>query len=206
MIINKINDTPVIIMPKVVPGYKDEARKNIIEAAIAEANERGFENIKMEDIAKRLGISRTTLYIYFKNREEILEAATEQIRNGFGRILGDAFSKDDLEETFGVIYDNFIRNGDKPEMTAVIGVFARAVYDENTAEVLMKNFAGMHDLIQAALEEQKEKGKLSGDINPDITAYAIQTLTLGIHMTAVGGLESETAREVWKLGLRKLLE
>jgi len=193
-------------MPKVVPGYKEEARKNIIEAAFAEANEKGFENVRMGDIAKHLGISRTTLYIYFKNREEILDAVTQNIREQFGGLLREAFSKDDLEETLVMIFDNFIRCEDRPEMTAVVGVFARAAHDEKTAVVLRKNFAGMHDLLEEAIREQKEKGKISGDVDPDVAAYAVQTLMLGIQMTTVGGLDRETAKEVWKLGIRKFLE
>lgn len=192
-------------MPKVVPGYKEEVRRIIIEAAIAESNENGFSNVKMDNIAKRLGISRTTIYIYFKNREEILDAAIEYIREELSVVLREAFLKDDLEASLNAIYDFFVQNEDEPEMNAIIGVFARSVYDEKTAGVLRKNFISMHDLIQAAIDDQIKKGRISGDLNSDITAYTIQALSLGIKMTLVGGLERETAKEIWKSALRKLL-
>ena len=192
-------------MPKVVPGYKEEARRNIIEAAIAESNENGFSNVKMDSIAKRLGISRTTIYIYFKNREEILDAATEYIREKLSVVLREAFLKDDLEDSLNSIYDFFVQNEDEPGMNAIIGVFARSVYDEKTARVLRKNFISMHDLFQTAIDDQIKKGRVSADLNSDITAYTIQALSLGIKMTLVGGLERKTAKEIWKSALRKLL-
>ena len=63
----------------------------------------------------------------------------------------------------------------------------------------------MHDLIQAAIDEQMKKGRISGDLNLDVAAYTIQALSPGIKMALIGGLERGTAKEIWKPGLRKLL-
>jgi AcrR family transcriptional regulator len=40
--------------------------------------ERGYQQVTMEDIAVSLGMARTTLYDYFKSKEEILYALIEQ--------------------------------------------------------------------------------------------------------------------------------
>ncbi len=43
----------------------------IIDAAERQFFSRGFENVTMEDIAKELELAKGTLYLYFKNKDEL---------------------------------------------------------------------------------------------------------------------------------------
>ncbi|MBI3437632.1 MAG: TetR/AcrR family transcriptional regulator [Proteobacteria bacterium] len=55
-----------------------EARpEEILDAALAEFTERGFEAARMEDIAKRAGISKGGVYLYFPSKTALLEALIE---------------------------------------------------------------------------------------------------------------------------------
>jgi AcrR family transcriptional regulator len=55
-----------------------EARpEEILDAALAEFTERGFEAARMEDIAKRAGISKGGVYLYFTSKTALLEALIE---------------------------------------------------------------------------------------------------------------------------------
>lgn len=52
-----------------------EARpEEILDAALAEFTERGFEAARMEDIARRAGISKAAIYLYFTSKTALLEA------------------------------------------------------------------------------------------------------------------------------------
>lgn len=56
-----------------------EARPNeILEAALAEFVERGFDAARMEDVAKRAGISKAGVYLYFDSKEALLKALIER--------------------------------------------------------------------------------------------------------------------------------
>ena len=46
-------------------------RNIIIEEASKLINKLGFKNTKMEEIAKKVGFSKASLYLYFKDKEEI---------------------------------------------------------------------------------------------------------------------------------------
>lgn len=48
-----------------------------MDAALAEFTERGFEAARMEDIAKRAGISKGGVYLYFPSKTALLEALIE---------------------------------------------------------------------------------------------------------------------------------
>lgn len=55
-----------------------EARpEEILDAALDEFTERGFEPARMEDIARRAGISKGGVYLYFPSKTALLEALIE---------------------------------------------------------------------------------------------------------------------------------
>ncbi|MEZ6023127.1 MAG: TetR/AcrR family transcriptional regulator [Hyphomonadaceae bacterium] len=55
-----------------------EARpEEILEAALEEFTERGFDAARVEDIAKRAGLSKAAIYLYFPSKLALLEALIE---------------------------------------------------------------------------------------------------------------------------------
>jgi AcrR family transcriptional regulator len=54
---------------------RKEARPDeILVAALESFAERGFAATRLEDVAARAGVSKGTLYLYFKSKEELFEA------------------------------------------------------------------------------------------------------------------------------------
>lgn len=51
---------------------RSRKREAVVRAAAIAFNERGFSRTSMEDVAAALGISKPTLYQYFKSKQEIL--------------------------------------------------------------------------------------------------------------------------------------
>jgi len=56
----------------------DKRRYEILEKALDVFMEEGFEDVTFQKIADRCGITRTTLYIYFKNKREIFNFSIKQ--------------------------------------------------------------------------------------------------------------------------------
>lgn len=53
-------------------AYRKELRERILTTALKEFFQRGLRAVRMDDIAKQLGISKRTLYEIFKDKEELL--------------------------------------------------------------------------------------------------------------------------------------
>ncbi|HYG91801.1 MAG TPA: TetR/AcrR family transcriptional regulator [Azospirillum sp.] len=54
---------------------RKEARpQEIVDAALDVFTERGFAATRLDDVAKRAGVSKGTLYLYFPNKEELFKA------------------------------------------------------------------------------------------------------------------------------------
>ncbi|QQO09897.1 TetR/AcrR family transcriptional regulator [Breznakiella homolactica] len=57
----------------------DKRRKEILEKALDVFVAEGFEDATFQKIADRCGITRTTLYIYFRNKKEIFNYSIKQL-------------------------------------------------------------------------------------------------------------------------------
>jgi AcrR family transcriptional regulator len=56
----------------------EERPQQIIDAALAIFGERGLAAARLEDIAKRAGLSKGTIYLYFPNKEELFREVIRQ--------------------------------------------------------------------------------------------------------------------------------
>jgi AcrR family transcriptional regulator len=69
------------ILDRIPPTPADEdsaKRRQIIEGARAVFLAQGFDAASMNDIARAAGVSKGTLYVYFKHKEQLFEAIIEQ--------------------------------------------------------------------------------------------------------------------------------
>ena len=71
----------------------DKRRHEILEKALDVFVDEGYEDVTFQKIADRCGITRTTLYIYFKNKREIflwsIKQLTGSIEEKLKAIIGD---------------------------------------------------------------------------------------------------------------------
>src|SRR5437016_10492549 len=76
----------------------EERPQQIIDAALTIFGERGLAGARLEDIAKRAGLSKGTIYLYFPNkealfREMVRHTVVSQLEEGerrFGTATGSA--------------------------------------------------------------------------------------------------------------------
>jgi AcrR family transcriptional regulator len=62
---------------KTLVGCVDEVQQ-IIDAAFHEFGERGLASARLDDIAKRAGVAKGTIYLYFPNKEAVIVALMEE--------------------------------------------------------------------------------------------------------------------------------
>src|SRR4029078_870775 len=73
-------DTAGLIDRRRVGAEEDNAkRRQILEGARAVFLARGFDAASMADIAKAAGVSKGTLYVYFKDKDELFAAIVQGV-------------------------------------------------------------------------------------------------------------------------------
>ena len=64
---------------------KESRPAEILDAAVAVFAERGFAAARMEDIAQKAGVTKGTIYLYFRSKEEVFKSL---VRDSIGRTIG----------------------------------------------------------------------------------------------------------------------
>src|SRR5512137_1701535 len=82
---------------------REVRRELAIDAAMKVYEEEGYHAITMDKIAERAELSRAALYLYFKNKEEILVSAIVSHSDYFARVLKEVY--DNRENTKDQLLD-----------------------------------------------------------------------------------------------------
>lgn len=78
---------------------KANTRRAILDAAIALFQEHGYENFSLRQVAEAIGYTPTTIYLYFKDKDDLLFHTAIEGFTTFGKMLQAAYdsSNDPLE-------------------------------------------------------------------------------------------------------------
>jgi AcrR family transcriptional regulator len=133
-------------------------RAAIVEAAMEEFVARGFAATRLDDIARRAGVAKGTIYLHFKDKESMFE---ELIRTAIVPLVGTltgpppagASIRDALEGFARVFIQEIAttRRGDIVRLIIAEGPRFPAIADFYYREVISRGLAGMRALIELAV-------------------------------------------------------
>jgi AcrR family transcriptional regulator len=135
-----------------------ERRDAIVEAAMEEFITRGFAATRLDDIARRAGVAKGTIYLHFKDKESMFEELVRTVivpvvaklnalppPVGSVRDLIETFAGNFLKEVIGT------RRGDLVRLIVAEGPRFPAVADFYYREVVSRGMAGMRALIELGI-------------------------------------------------------
>ncbi|AWM02127.1 TetR/AcrR family transcriptional regulator [Bradyrhizobium amphicarpaeae] len=135
-----------------------ERRAAIVDAAMEEFISRGFAATRLDDIAKRAGVAKGTIYLHFKDKESMFEELVRIVivpvvarltalppPTGSVRDLIEAFAGNFLKEVIGT------RRGDLVRLIVAEGPRFPAVADFYYREVVSRGIAAMRALIELGI-------------------------------------------------------
>jgi AcrR family transcriptional regulator len=135
-----------------------ERRAAIVDAAMEEFVARGFAATRLDDVARRAGVAKGTIYLHFKDKESMFE---ELIRTAIVPLIGTltgpppvgASIRDALEGFARVFIEEIAttRRGDIVRLIIAEGPRFPAIADFYYREVISRGLAGMRALIELAV-------------------------------------------------------
>ncbi|MFG1998933.1 TetR/AcrR family transcriptional regulator [Spirillospora sp. NPDC048911] len=84
----------------------DDLDTRILDAALAEFETYGLRRVSVEDVAKRAGVARTTIYRRFTNKEQLLQAVILREVRRFLTAIADA--TEDLPTPEDAVVEGFV--------------------------------------------------------------------------------------------------
>jgi AcrR family transcriptional regulator len=191
-------------MPKVVPEYKEEAKSRILEAANKVFAERGYHEATMDDIAKRLGVSKGAIYLYFSSKEDLFEAMCKTAPQAFKEILYSSFGDEaNPIQSATQFFDKMLKlSASNPGLS--FEILSEASRNPSLKRILKQNHEEYERVLTGFLAEGRKR-KIVGD-NLDIhpLANALIALWNGLETLLVSGLPIDQARRAWLEALKAI--
>jgi AcrR family transcriptional regulator len=160
-------------MPKVLPEYKDLIKSKIIDAALKVFEAKGFYASTMVDIARKIGMSKATVYFYFKSKEDLLKMIMITINQSLGEIFKNSFEGDNLATAIENLF-NHITNENFSRLPVNLEIMAVASRDEIIKKIAQDDRQKGIYFIETSLQHQMEKGLI-----PSYDIHILSPLILG---------------------------
>lgn len=146
--------------PRIVVRDPDAKKRAILEAARRLLIERDFQDIVLDDVAKRAGVAKGTLFLYFKSKEELFSSAFSDTADALGLELAalakaGARGRDLLLATARVVLTHFDRNRD---FLGHIGAGRVPSCGARSREKLLEKYRENQRLIRALLVQAAKDG------------------------------------------------
>lgn len=189
-------------MPKVIPEYKEEAKKRIIEAALEVFCRKGYRATKMNDIAKELGISKGAIYTYFKNKDDLFTKAAQYYRQAFESDMNKRIEISEERDFFDNLFD-FLTEYLKLGFALPFELMNLAVNDEEIKSFLIDDGKKDREYFFNYLIQLQREGKIRKDINLHELADQITTIFNGLYMNMFLGMSLENAKIIWDVAIER---
>lgn len=167
--------------------------------------EKGYCNTTMEDIARRLDVSKPALYRYFKNKDELVIESANYLQTQYLDIKVNWNSDICPVDAWLEIFDKIM----SPDIKVHALYFEILGMTMHKPEVQKRSIEGMkrgidqptHEII-----EQQQKGLIRSETDPRTLAFALVSLFNGMRVLILLGIDWEEVRFRWIEILLNLFE
>lgn len=154
-------------------GSRNEKRTRIIDAAIRVFAERGFHQARVTDIATQAGVADGTIYLYFRNKEDLLltifEEKMQDINVGLQRELAGVEDALDRIRVFARYHFRLVQ--DERALAEVLQIELR-LSNKFLKEYRPKPLWAYLDQFADILRAGQAAGKVRADVDPFVAKWA----------------------------------
>jgi AcrR family transcriptional regulator len=194
-------------MPKVTSLYKSEIRDKIIQAAIQSFSQTGFDRTKVDDIAKRLGVSKGTIYLYFDSKEELFLAICEY----YLRVMKErhdslVFSKtEDFRLDAERFYEEFQRL-EQGNDRVILEMVVESTRNPKLRKAMYEHRLRVYDAIVEYLDKHIAVGLIRKDVDSHALASAFVALYDGLTASKMLGVAEASNKKAWASMVRAVID
>ena len=183
-------------MPRILPGYREEVRKKIVEAAYSLFLQKGYHKTTMEEIARLLGVTKPAIYQYFPGKEDLYAAVAEHGREELAAILERSFNNRDLRAGSEIMFDTLARY--TPQFNSMYSeMMLLAAHNERIRDLLRQDRIEDIRIVEQFISRQQGTGLISGKLDSRVLAIACDALVNGLLIDIMAGLDKEEAKKIW---------
>ena len=158
----------------------DERQQQILDAAAAVIIRLGYDKTTMSDIAGEAGVSRRTIYLYFKGKEDLFEEMLYREYMQYAQTWVEQIEADPRGGTFGGFYRaTFHAVNSRPLIAAMLRRDPRVVgnYLRKRDNLFTQMLSGVNTL--AFFQALQAAGAIRQDIDAAVIEHIVEMLSYG---------------------------
>jgi TetR/AcrR family transcriptional regulator, repressor for uid operon len=191
--------------PKVTQQYKIEIREKIIKAAIDAFSKYGFDRTRMDDVAKTADISKGTIYLHFKSKEDLFYAICENNLAEAKQQISTMFAKkEDLVSEIERFYDVF-RNKKTANERVFFETIAESARNAELRKALYKQRMNIFETAIGWVNLQIERGFFRKNIDANAIAVGLVSLYDGLTVNKLLGVSEDYNKKAWVETIRAII-
>jgi AcrR family transcriptional regulator len=192
-------------MPRIISDYTNQAKSRIAQAAFILFSKNGYRNVKMDEIAREVGVTKADLYHYFPSKASLVSELGSDFQDSFVRLVADSLkgaeSPTDLVNALEEVYE-----AQDSQTRLWFDLLAESSNNHEIAESIRLVNTGCVKAIKEAISPMLEKkGKRFGSPSPDYRAMSVSLLLSGAQMNRKLGVPKEDVRRALRESLREVL-
>jgi AcrR family transcriptional regulator len=148
------------------PGYD---RESLLAVAVMVFNERGYDGTSMEDLSRRLGISKSSIYHHVSSKEDLLALAFDRALDGLFCVADEV--KESGEPAI-VRLERLVRGSVQvlADRLPYVTLLLRARGNTGTERAALARRRQFDQIVADLVAAAEQDGDIRPDVNPAVTA------------------------------------
>ncbi len=191
-------------MPRLVKdsGYKEKATDAIIDEALKVFVKKGYKGTTMIEIAKRMGVSKGTLYQYFDSKEALFKGVLTKGVEDFRKELSNINLENDLEYVSSEQFYNSLKKLEALPPSLGLEVLQETLSNRDLDKTVSETYLD----ILSSFKQMLVSSGLKDETDATISALGLLSLHEGISGYEETGLDRKIINKAWRKLSRKILD
>lgn len=150
--------------------------KRLLDAAVVEFSERGFEAARVADITRRSGLTTGSIYARWRGKHELFLAAVNHVVSQ--RLTGDS-ANDSLDPITATLGADQLRSADDDASGLFLEAYVLARRDAAMRAGIAQAVDAEADALSKLVNEGKAAGIFEESLNTELVVLCCQALSIG---------------------------
>ena len=188
--------------------YKIETKSKIVESALIAFSKYGYDRTRMDDIAEAAKVSKGTLYLYFRSKEELFYAISEtnilRLKEQLSTLM--ATRKEELVSNAEKFYENFHNENGQDFDKVFFEIIAESSRNPKLKRMLYDHRLRIIDIVTEYLNLQVEKDLFAKGVDIKAISAGLVSLFNGLSISKVSGMSESDNKQAWKETIRAIFK
>lgn len=188
--------------------YKIEVKSKIVESALIAFSKYGYDKTRMDDIAETARVSKGTLYLYFRSKEELFYAISEtnilRLKEQLSTLM--VTRKEELISNAEKFYENFHNEMGQDFEKVFFEIIAESARNPRLKRMLYEHRLRTIDIVTEYLNLQVEKDLFAKDVDTKAISAGLVSLFNGLSISKVSGMSESSNKQAWKETIRAIFK